>query len=108
MKDRLYKISLVLVLIPLILGTGIYFLWLKTRWNALKDAGLLTIIGGVICVIISISCLIRLNLSMKRKGLRVALKENLLVVSLSILDFIAAYFICRHGLQILLKQYSVQ
>src|SRR5882672_10224811 len=48
----LYRAAIVCGLAPLIIGTSILLLWLIFRWEALQAAGLCTILGGVLSVLV--------------------------------------------------------
>jgi len=93
MKDKLLKVSVALVSIPLVLGVSIFILWLLTKWGILTLAGIFTIEGGLVCVVIGIILLIIYNIVRKKSGLSVALKQNLIVMSIVALNFIVGIFI---------------
>lgn len=54
--ERFYRIALLCGALPLIVGIGIYILWLVTEWDPLMVAGIFTIWGGLACVAIGFVC----------------------------------------------------
>ena len=54
---RLYRLSLMCGVAPLVVGTCVFLLWWLVRWDALMTVGMLTMLGGTIAFVVGVVCL---------------------------------------------------
>ncbi len=91
--NRAYQIALACGLVPLVVGTSIFVLWLVTRWNWLIPTGMLTIAAGMVVVGTGLVALLRYvwisrdDASVKPRRRRLA---TLLCAALLLVNFPAA------------------
>jgi hypothetical protein len=98
--DRLYYFSLAFGASPLLAGVVVFILWYFTRDEILQFAGLLIILGGLICVLIA-SIYLAVSLyweSGVKTSSKIMLRRGLLSAAIIISNFPAAYMCTKAAL----------
>jgi len=100
---KLYAASIIFGVAPLIFGIFVFALWYFTRADVLIMAGVFTIIGGLVSVLIAAICLIVYLWHQLRNGIagKILLKRGVLTAIIIIANFPIGYFCSNAALNII-------